>query len=47
MNPQCQCGELAEWLDIYCQDCWERYCSEEWWKLVNNLSQLNLLTGND
>jgi hypothetical protein len=27
----------AEWLDLYCQDCWERYTSLAWWELIANL----------
>lgn len=25
----------------FCQDCWEEYCSEEWWKHVNALNSMN------
>lgn len=28
----CKCGKEAEWDDM-CQECWEAYCSEEWWRL--------------
>ncbi len=33
-----RCSEEAEWIfddKSYCQDHWEEYCSEEWWKAMN------------
>jgi hypothetical protein len=31
------CNNHAEWLDQYCQMCWEEYCSEQWWSVMSNL----------
>lgn len=22
------------WSDRYCQECWEAYCSQEWWNML-------------
>lgn len=27
----CKCGAAAEWLDKYCQNCWEALSDGEWW----------------
>lgn len=39
--PICEgCGsEPAEWLDEYCQDCWECECSRGWWALVRRAAR--------
>lgn len=41
-TPICQhCteGEPAEWLDEYCQVCWESHCSAQWWALGARLEE--------
>ena len=33
-----KCNKLPiEWVDTFCQDCWESHCASEWWKLVPRL----------
>lgn len=34
-------NEGAEWLEIYCQECWESYCSGCWHELLKTLSPTN------
>lgn len=29
--------------DTQCQDCWEDYCSEEWWKAVGRIQEVNAI----
>jgi hypothetical protein len=38
-NPKCKCGEPAEWLDTYCQVCWEEYCDQQWWQMLKGEKQ--------
>jgi hypothetical protein len=42
-TPKCKCGKPAEWLDEYCQMCWEDYCSETWWQMMVRLEDVGLL----
>jgi hypothetical protein len=37
-NTFCACGEPTEWIDIYCQECWEQTCSDSWWEMLNSLT---------
>ena len=31
----CRCGRgPVEWLNLYCQDCWEDYCNQQFWQGV-------------
>lgn len=30
----CKCGKPAEWLDQYCQTCWEGLCADSWWTMI-------------
>lgn len=43
-NPTCQCGEpVGDSIgDAYglCQECWEGYCSREWWHVVNQIAEV-------
>ena len=29
----CNCGKESEWLE-YCQECWEHFCAESFWQMV-------------
>lgn len=33
---ECGCGRI-EWMDRYCQACWEALCSREWWLMIAQL----------
>lgn len=35
-NELCdRCGEAhKEWLDMYCQMCWEAYTAESWYEMI-------------
>jgi hypothetical protein len=41
MQKQCECGEPSEWIDEYCQMCWEKACSESWWEMIRRLEAYN------
>lgn len=29
------CGSTeVEWMNQFCQECWERYTSEQWWVVI-------------
>lgn len=30
---ECNTGHI-EWVDLYCQACWEALCSREWWLMI-------------
>jgi hypothetical protein len=31
----CVCCDLpAEWVDKWCQECWEAECDRTWWEMV-------------
>lgn len=34
-----KCNEQADWLEIYCQEHWEQYCSEMWWEMIPKLQE--------
>ena len=34
-----ECNNKAEWLDKYCQECWEGYCSSEWWQKIKQIEK--------
>lgn len=35
LDPCKECGYgQIEWVDIYCQACWEDLCAREWWQMV-------------
>ncbi len=38
INTFCACGEPTEWIDTYCQECWEKSCSDSWWEMLNSLT---------
>ena len=35
---QCKCGAIIDkddsWCDKYCQECWEKHCDKEWWRMI-------------
>lgn len=34
-----QCGSPeVEWMHQFCQECWERYTSTEWWTMIESAS---------
>lgn len=40
MDDCIRCGEAEiEWVDTYCQDCWEYYSSEAWWLTIPAMQQ--------
>lgn len=46
--PKCHyCNEPAEWVDEYCQECWEAECSRTWWEMVMTLGGVKLARPND
>lgn len=32
----CEKGEI-EWLDYYCQKCWEAECCRAWWEMISSI----------
>lgn len=35
LDPCKACGYgPIEWVDLYCQQCWEALCSREWWQMI-------------
>lgn len=38
-----QCGENEkEWLEYYCQICWEGYCAGSWWEILSRIDNENI-----
>ncbi|MBD1876231.1 hypothetical protein H6F75_22350 [Nodosilinea sp. FACHB-131] len=35
---ECGCGRI-EWMDRYCQECWEALCAREWWLMIEQLDE--------
>jgi hypothetical protein len=42
-NNLCACGEPTEWIDIYCQECWEEECETSWQQTIKLLFQPMLI----
>lgn len=42
-TPVCTCGKPIEWIDTYCQECWEESCSNSWWEKVKLLTYKPML----
>lgn len=38
----CKCGRPAEWLDKYCQACWEVLSDAQWWENIATICAAQL-----
>jgi len=44
-DARCPCGALADgWPgddgDVLCQDCWEKACDDDWWRVHQRLARI-------
>lgn len=47
INKVCKCGEPVEWVDEFCQMCWEARCSSEFWLMARSLPPVACPMGHD